>query len=54
MPEMIYLIDIKPDTDGSLLATCKAFPELTTFGSDKAQVWKSARRPRGGDRRADR
>jgi antitoxin HicB len=39
---MIYLIDIEPDTDGSLLATCKAFPELTTFGSDKAQVWKSA------------
>ena len=39
---MIYLIDIEPDTDGSLLATCKAFPELTTFGKDKAQVWKSA------------
>jgi antitoxin HicB len=39
---MIYLIDIEPDTDGSLLATCKAFPELTTFGADKAQVWKSA------------
>jgi antitoxin HicB len=39
---MIYLIDIEPDTDGSLLATCKAFPELTTFGKDKAQVWKNA------------
>lgn len=39
---MIYLIDIEPDTDGSLLATCKAFPELTTFGADKAQVWKNA------------
>jgi antitoxin HicB len=39
---MIYLIDIEPDTDGSLLATCKAFPELTTFGADKAQVSKSA------------
>jgi len=39
---MIYLIDIEPDTDGSLLATCKAFSELTTFGTDKAQVWKNA------------
>jgi len=39
---MIYLIDIETDTDGSLLATCKAFPELTTFGKDKAQVWKNA------------
>ena len=39
---MIYLIDIELDTDGSLLATCKAFPELTTFGKDKAQVWKNA------------
>jgi antitoxin HicB len=39
---MIYLIDIEPDTNGSLLATCKAFPELTTFGEDKAQAWKNA------------
>ena len=39
---MIYLIDIEPDTDGSLLATCRAFPELTTFGADKAQVRKNA------------
>jgi antitoxin HicB len=39
---MIYLIDIEPDTDGSLLATCKAFPELTTFGVDKAQACKNA------------
>jgi antitoxin HicB len=39
---MIYLVDIELDTDGSLLATCKAFPELTTFGADKAQVWKNA------------
>src|SRR5260370_29800187 len=39
---MIYLVDIDTVTDGSLLATCKAFPELTTFGADKAQVWKNA------------
>ena len=39
---MIYLIDIEPDTDDSLLATSKAFPELTTFGADKAQAWKNA------------
>ena len=38
---MIYLIDIAPD-DGTLLATCKAFPELTTFGADKAAVGKNA------------
>lgn len=32
---MMYLIDLLPDTDGSLLANCRAFPELTTSWKDK-------------------
>jgi antitoxin HicB len=35
---MIYLIDVEKDTDGSLLATCRAFPELVTFGEDRKDV----------------
>jgi antitoxin HicB len=38
---MIYLIDIEPD-DGSLLATSRAFPELTTFGADRDEVARNA------------
>jgi antitoxin HicB len=39
---MKYLIDLTPDTDGSFLATCRAFPELTTFGKDKDEVSRNA------------
>lgn len=39
---MIYLIDIEPDDNETLLATCRAFPELTTFGADKADVQANA------------
>ena len=38
---MMYLIDLAPDTDGRLLATCRTFPELTTFGKDKDEAPQS-------------
>ena len=39
---MMYLIDLTSDTDGSLLASCRAFPELTTFGKDKDEASQNA------------
>lgn len=39
---MIYLIDVMPDDNGTLLATCKTFPELTTFGADAGEVGRVA------------
>ena len=39
---MMYLIDVTPDDNGTLLATSKAFPELTTFGDDAADVERTA------------
>jgi antitoxin HicB len=35
---MMYLIDLARDSDGSVLATCRSFPELTTFGKDKDEA----------------
>lgn len=39
---MVYLIDVVQDTNGTFLATCKAFPELTTFGDDLEDVRRHA------------
>jgi len=39
---MIYLVDLASDTNGTLLVTCPSFPEVTTFGEDKAQAWRNA------------
>lgn len=39
---MMYLIDLTLDNDGSLLATCRVFPELTTFGKDKDEALQNA------------
>ena len=35
---MIYPINLEPDDNGTLLVTCKAFPELTTYGTDEADA----------------
>ena len=34
----VYQIELEPDDNNTLLVTCKAFPELTTFGSDEADA----------------
>jgi antitoxin HicB len=39
---MMYLVDVERDTNGTLLATCKVFPELTTFGDDLEDVRRHA------------
>jgi len=35
---MQYLVNVTKDDDGSLLVTCPAFPEVTTFAEDEAHV----------------
>lgn len=37
-----YLVDLTPDDNGTLLVTCPAFPEVSTFGEDRAQAWLNA------------
>ena len=39
---MQYLLSVTKDDDGSLLVTCPAFPEVTTFAEDEAHVAKRA------------
>jgi antitoxin HicB len=36
---MIYLLDVDKDDNGTLLVTCPAFPEVTTFAKNKADVF---------------
>jgi antitoxin HicB len=38
-----YRINLKLDDNGSLLVTCPAFPEVTTFGKNETDALKSAR-----------
>ena len=40
---LAFRIDLKPDSDGSLLVTCPALPEVTTFGEDWADAMKRGR-----------
>jgi antitoxin HicB len=37
-----YLIEFTPDDNGTLLVTCPAFPEVTTYGDDRAQAERNA------------
>ena len=39
---MLYLLNVTKDDDGSLLVTCPAFPEVTTFAEDEADVARRA------------
>jgi len=39
---MLYLLNVTKDEDGSLLVTCPAFPEVTTFAEDVAHVSRRA------------
>lgn len=39
---MIYLCDLTEDSNGSLLVTCPAFPEVTTFGDGEADAQRRA------------
>ena len=40
---MTYSINLEPDDNGTLLVTCPALPEVTTFGEDEAEAIKHAR-----------
>ena len=40
---MTYPIKLEPDDNGTLLVTCPALPEVTTFGEDEAEAIKHAR-----------
>jgi antitoxin HicB len=40
---MAYLIQTTPDDDGTMLVTCPAFPEVTTFGATDHEVLDNAR-----------
>ena len=37
-----YRIKIEPDDNGTLLVTCPALPEVTTFGDDEADAMRRA------------
>jgi len=38
-----YRIELTPDNNGTLLVTCPALPEVTTFGSNEADALTHAR-----------
>jgi antitoxin HicB len=38
-----YLIKLEPDDKDTLLVTCPALPEVTTFGDDEADALRHAR-----------
>ena len=38
-----YAVLLTPDDNGTLLVTCPDLPEVTTFGSDKADALRHAR-----------
>lgn len=38
-----YPIELSPDDNGTVLVTCSAFPEVTTFGEDKEDALRRAR-----------
>ena len=39
---LAYRIELEPDDNGSLLVTCPALPEVTTFGGDRADAIRNA------------
>jgi antitoxin HicB len=40
---MAYLIQMTPDDNGTMLVTCPAFPEVTTFGAKGGEALDNAR-----------
>ena len=40
---LTYLIKFEPDDNGTLMVTCPALPEVTTFGEDEADAIEHAR-----------
>ena len=40
---MRYRIELTKDDNGTFLVTCPAFPEVTTYGEDRAQAKRNAR-----------
>lgn len=38
-----YRVTLEPDDNGTILVTCRALPELTTFGEDEADAARRAR-----------
>ncbi len=42
---MIYLLNIEPDDNGTVMLTCPAFPEVTSFAEEgpemKAHAWRN-------------
>ena len=40
---LTYPIKLEPDDNGTLLITCPALPEVTTFGEDDAEAIEHAR-----------
>ena len=40
---LTYPIKLEPDDNGTLLVTCPALPEVTTFGEDEAEAIEHAR-----------
>lgn len=39
---LAYRIRLEPDDNGTVLATCPALPEVTTFGDDEAAALRNA------------
>ena len=37
---LTYPIKLEPDDNGTLLVTCPALPEVTTFGEDEAEAFE--------------
>ena len=40
---LTYPVKLEPDDNGTLLVTCSALPEVTTFGEDEADAIEHAR-----------
>jgi antitoxin HicB len=36
---MLYLLELTPDDNDTLLVTCPKFPEVTTFAKDRNEAW---------------
>ena len=40
---LAYRVKLQEDDNGTLLVTCRALPEVTTFGDDEAEAMTRAR-----------
>ena len=43
MSTLVYRVRLQPDDNGTFLVTCRAFPEVTTFGETHADAMMHAR-----------